>query len=167
MSEARFGFTATLLQNGEVLVAGGSGDTAFTSVTAELYNPSTGEWTSTGSMTQPRSYHSATRLPTGEVLVAGGLTGSATGATAELYDPSTGTWQVTRSLSIARANGAAALLQNGQVLLAGGYNYTNGSEPSWPAPNFITPPQGRGASLPAWQRASSALLLCCLRTTMC
>ena len=130
MSIGRVAFTATLLPNGEVLVAGGSGYTAFCSATAELYNPSTGQWTSAGSMTRSRCYHSATLLPTGEVLVAGGVdslfNSPDTSATAELYNPSTGTWQTTGSLNTSRA-GQVALLENGQVLVAGGYDTSNGT----------------------------------------
>ena len=92
-------FTATLLPNGQVLVAGGSTYAASCFATAELYNPSTGTWTPTGSMTQPRCYHGATLLQNGEVLVAGGVdslyNSPDTSASAELYSPSTGTWQAT------------------------------------------------------------------------
>ena len=126
MAFARGTHTATLLQNGEVLVAGGD---SVTGTTAELYNPSTGKWATTGSMIQPGYPQTATLLPSGEVLATGGSGYEGeTLATAELYNPSTGTWHTTGSLNFARANGAAALLANGQVLLAGGYNFTNGSE---------------------------------------
>jgi N-acetylneuraminic acid mutarotase len=124
MSMGRTAFTATLLPNGEVLVAGGTGFTANCFATAELYNPSTGQWTVTGSMTQPRCLHMATLLPSGEVLVAGGYNSTNTWATAELYNPSTGVWQTTGSLNVARTR-AAAQLENGQVLVTGGYNTFN------------------------------------------
>jgi N-acetylneuraminic acid mutarotase len=121
-------FTATLLPNGQVLVAGGSTYEASCFASAELYTPSTGQWTSTGSMTQPRCYHSATLLPNGEVLIAGGVdslyNSPDTSTTAELYNPSTGTWQATGSLNTGRAS-QVALLENGQVLAAGGYNTSN------------------------------------------
>ncbi|CAF1482499.1 unnamed protein product, partial [Adineta steineri] len=49
LSVARYSHTATVLANGSVLVTGGyTGSTYLSS--AELYNPSTGTWTSTGSM---------------------------------------------------------------------------------------------------------------------
>jgi len=128
MSDAREAFTATLLQNGEVLVAGGFGYFGDCLAAAELYNPSTGEWTLTGSMTQARCSPSATLLPSGEVLVAGGAgtgSGSDTLTSAELYNPSTGVWQTTGSLNVGRYS-AAAILENGEVLVAGGSNYSNG-----------------------------------------
>ena len=59
MRFGRQGHTATLLKNGQVLVAGGANITYELDVTAaaELYNPSTGKWTETGSMSQPREFH--------------------------------------------------------------------------------------------------------------
>ena len=59
--------TATLLQNGQVLIAGGE------TASAELFNPSTGKFTATGSMTISRTGHTATLLPDGRVLIAGGV----------------------------------------------------------------------------------------------
>lgn len=128
MTTARTDHTATLLANGEVLVTGGLSNggspigTSCTS-TAELYNPSTGQWTTTGSMTITRGNHTATLLPNGNVLVAGGICiGGFTypDKSAELYDPYTGTWKATGSMNVARVNTPATLLANGQVLIAGG-----------------------------------------------
>ena len=72
--------TATLLPDGRVLLAGGldnkddgAGDRGGVSVaSAELYDPGTGTWTATASMTTGRDGHSATLLADGRVLVAGG-----------------------------------------------------------------------------------------------
>jgi len=60
-----------LLNNGQVLVAGGT-DGGADLASAELYNPASGSWTFTGSMSSPRNAHTATLLASGEVLVAGG-----------------------------------------------------------------------------------------------
>ena len=96
----RAGHSATLLPNGQVLVAGGEGTAGFLS-SAELYNPSTGRWSVTGSMATSRLGQSAALLPNGLVLVAGGIVNiSDTGvvtvtASAELYNPSTGRWSPT------------------------------------------------------------------------
>jgi hypothetical protein len=70
----RFFFTATLLPNGQVLVAGGLDQSDNTLKTAELYDPATGKWTETSSLNIARSVHTATMLPTGQVLIAGGGT---------------------------------------------------------------------------------------------
>ena len=122
--------TATLLPNGEVLIAGGSPcDACYATTSAELYNPATGAFTPTGSMVYPRSFASATLLPNGQVLMAGGCsqvagncTARDTYASAELYTPATGTWRLTGSLVWARSMQTATLLPTGQVLLAGGMN---------------------------------------------
>jgi N-acetylneuraminic acid mutarotase len=122
MTTGRFAGLATLLPNGQVLVAGGTdGGTAV--ATAELYSPSTGTWATTGSMTTARDGNSMTLLQTGQVLVVGGKNAKGTYlASAELYNPSTGTWTATGSMSTLHVGGPATLLPNGQVLVAGGVN---------------------------------------------
>ena len=90
MSTIRAYFTATVLANGTVLVAGGN-DGVNNLNSAELYNPSRGNWTITGNMTQPRRGHIASILKNGTVLVAGGFDSSGNFfTTTELYNPSTG-----------------------------------------------------------------------------
>jgi len=123
---ARTGHTATLLNNGEVLIVGGEGASGPLT-TAELYNPSTGTFSTTGTTATPRYESSAVLLPNGEVLVAGGYLGTSNGveeftATAELYNPSTGKWSTTGSMSVPRSEAGIALLADGQVLIAGGLN---------------------------------------------
>ena len=124
--------TATLLKDGDVLVAGGISDTGAVGIpylsSAELYDPATGTWSQTGSMTTPRAGATATLLKTGEVLVAGGDMGGYadnTGtevASAELYDPATGTWSSTGSMTTPRSGASASLIKSGSVLVAGGFS---------------------------------------------
>src|SRR6476469_2963688 len=93
--------TATLLPNGQVLLAGGINNGQYLA-DAELYKPATGTWTTTGSLITERLGHTATLLADGRVLVAGGSDGNVKLATAELYDPATGLWSATGNLVQAR-----------------------------------------------------------------
>jgi hypothetical protein len=86
MAIARTGHTATLLQDGRVLVTGGYVGTLGL-LTAELYNPATGTWSLTGAMTARRLWHTATLLPDGRVLIVGGTGSFEPLVSAELYEP--------------------------------------------------------------------------------
>ena len=73
MSDQRDRHTATLLEDGKVLIAGGWQDTATGSLTsAELYDPVNGTFALTGSMNTTRERHTATLLPNRKVLFVGG-----------------------------------------------------------------------------------------------
>jgi hypothetical protein len=111
--------TATLLNNGKVLMAGGNNlqpDLA----SAHLYDPATGTWSTTGNMSDARRNHTATLLNDGKVLVTGGSSNGSYLASAELYDPATGAWTTTGSMNAAHYAHTATLLNNGKVLVAGG-----------------------------------------------
>lgn len=97
MTVGRVYHAAALLSNGRVLVEGGGSDYSGGQflASAELYDPKTGTWTSTGSMADQRNLLTATLLTDGQVLVAGGFGAHAPLASAELYDPKTGTFSPT------------------------------------------------------------------------
>ena len=124
LNAARQFHTATLLPSRKVLICGGRGTAGGTApvAAAELYDPTTGTFTNTGSMLSPRYEHTATLLSNGKVLIAAGYLFGTNPAmmTAELYDPATGTFSATGSLSVARYNHTATLLPNGKVLVVGG-----------------------------------------------
>ena len=125
MSVSRVFHTATLLRNGEVLVAGGDNRNGTTYATAELYDPATGLFTLLGNkMTTGRSAHTATLLANGKVLLAGGGVNST--STAEIFDPVTEKFTATGSMHVGRFYFTATLLNNGRVLVAGGICDNNG-----------------------------------------
>ena len=167
MVATRAGGTATLLQDGRVLITGGDscgeGDHAGIWASAELYDPTTGTFSLTGSMSRPRLSHAANLLPDGRVLITGGTTGPsplasqpvvlttyrtvATNAevlkSAELYDPATGIFSPTGSMSTPRVNHTATLLQDGRVLVVGagdeGYDSVRSAELYDPATGRFSP----------------------------
>ncbi len=132
MTTDRFGFTATLLLDGRVLVAAGgspapAGGTDILG-SAETYNPQDGAFQASGSTGTPRIFHAASLLPNGKVLLAGGATPSGTGTTflssAEIYDPMSDSFTATGPMTSARQDHTATLLKDGRVLVAGGENGT-------------------------------------------
>lgn len=89
-----------------------------TTNTAEIYSPSTGAFTATGSMNDAHALAQLTLLQNGEALIAGGGMGNA-GCTAELF--SNGHWSLTANLTECDATETfAALLPNGNVLIEDG-----------------------------------------------
>jgi N-acetylneuraminic acid mutarotase len=128
MSVPRSHAHAVLLSNGSVLVVGGCINDCLSATTksAELYNPTSGTFTVTGSMVQARAEFGVTLLANGQVLVAGGCTAYdangclSTTTKAEIYDPTSGTWKSTGALRAARHAMTATLLASGKVLVAGG-----------------------------------------------
>ena len=70
-----FGATATLRNDGTVLVAGGRGGSRGQSEpTAKLFAPESGGFVATGSLITARDGHTATLLVDGTVLITGGAT---------------------------------------------------------------------------------------------
>ncbi len=115
-------YTATLLNNGRVLITGNAPNTP--TMHAELFDPASGTWSRTGDPQTPGG-EVATLLPNGKVLVTGGAICSSVEChsmnAAELYDPTTGAWSATGNLNTPRFGHSATLLPNGRVLVAGGH----------------------------------------------
>ncbi|HTC47999.1 MAG TPA: kelch repeat-containing protein [Candidatus Aquilonibacter sp.] len=119
----RRGNTATLLNDGRVLVAGGGN--ARLLAAAEIYDPKTKKFSETGSLITPRYKHTAGLLPDGRVLIAGGSdehdwNGNLTSA--EIYDPKTGQFSPASPLNDSRFKlpDEAVRLASGKLLIAGG-----------------------------------------------
>ena len=147
LATPRFLHTATLLEGGRVLVAGGSNITEGLLASAKIYEPDRtvettlddplrpallqGAFVPTGSLNEGRQTHAATRLADGRVLVTGGvgiLTSGGTNeairlASAEIYDPRTGTFEPAGSMTEPRLAHASTLLPDGRVLIVGGFGY--------------------------------------------
>jgi hypothetical protein len=134
MKAAHAMHTATLLTNGEVLIAGGMDANGKSEAFVEIYNPASGKFTPAGSMRLARREHRATLLQNGDVLITGGLDAQERIlAIAELYGPATGKFTLTTeafprtgtTMTDVRCEHTASILPNGQVLIAGGSD-TNG-----------------------------------------
>src|SRR5260370_165523 len=131
MNVARIDHTATLLSNGEVLVAGGNNNRDGYLSSAEVYHPSSGKWTLTGSMTVPRDGHDPVLFQNSGVFVVGND---------DIYNPSAGPWSSTTPPPTF-AHIPLALLPNGDVFAAGtiqGDLMFNPSTAQWT--NFAPPP---------------------------
>ncbi len=111
--------SATLLANGDVLIAGGERRDNESLATAEIFHLKTLSFQPTGTMHHERISHTATLLKDGRVLIAGGY-GDRVDSSAEMYDPSSGTFSETGGMGVARCKHTAGLLPNGTVLIAGG-----------------------------------------------
>jgi hypothetical protein len=168
MTTPRYNHTATLLQDGYVLIAGGSasGVTGNPLASAELYDPVSKTFSSINDMNTAHADHTATLLADGHVLIAGGSNRPNTArnsvtSIAEIYDPATRAFALTGPMQTPREFHQAVLLNNGEVLVAGGddtlhvlastelYDPTSGTfatgpTMSVPRSNFVATPLGNG-----------------------
>jgi len=127
MNVARPTANATLLPNRQVLVAGGAtccNNGCCSGASAELYNPDTGNWALTASMSFPRYGPLAGLLPNGQVLEICNISDPGVPRCGtELYNPASGTWSQDGAASpSAEVSYAYTMLNNGQVLISGGQN---------------------------------------------
>jgi len=110
-------FPSITLDDGRVLIAGGFIGCYETSSCA-IYDPITGEWVATDSMSYAASNFTLTKLPDGKILAI-------YSAFSEVFNPITEMWEGLTTLNFSRHYHAAILLQNGKVLVVGGDNTNN------------------------------------------
>jgi hypothetical protein len=115
----------TVLANGNIVVAGGHDCTSTTFIgtnIANLFNPSTGQWTFLPNMNDRRWYPNALTLPDGRVLVTAGAATSNTNydPIPEIYDPVANTWTKLTNANLTIPDYPFMfVLPNGNVLAAG------------------------------------------------
>jgi N-acetylneuraminic acid mutarotase len=158
LADGRHNHVATLLPDGRVLVVGGIQERAAESpalASAEIYDPTSGTWNATSSLSTGRQGHTATLLADGRVLVVGGRNSSSGPSLSgvEIYDPTSESWSVAASLSVPRHHHTATRLPDGRVLVVGGgasasaeiYDPSGGA---WsPTGSLNTPRDGHSATL--------------------
>jgi len=128
MLEPRSGHTATLLPNGNVLIAGGMRRNQDFYKSAELYDPATRKFQATGEMNERRVSPIAVLLGSGKVLIAGGWVGHGCTNSAELYDPAIGKFaSIASKMTTVRGDARGTLLADGDVLITGGADHDSPS----------------------------------------
>ncbi len=134
LSTPRFEHTATLLDDGRVLVVGGQGPpisgVSEALATTELYDPAVDSFRKSNDMGDARTNHAAVKLPDRTVMIvggAGGPNGDTSLATAEVFNPGDGSWTSVGALSGSRSGHVAVGFPDGRVLVAGGDSVTRGN----------------------------------------
>jgi N-acetylneuraminic acid mutarotase len=143
-----WGGAAAVLEDGRVVVVGGSAGPSSTSALAsvEVFDPGSNSWAAAAPMLQARAYPAAATLADGSVLVVGGSRNGLPLDSAERYFPDTGTWVSAGRMSAPRTQATATVLLDGRVLVVGGgsqgspgFASTNTAEIFDPATGAWTP----------------------------
>ncbi|MGI8807497.1 MAG: kelch repeat-containing protein [Acidimicrobiales bacterium] len=134
LSTPRFEHTATALDDGRVLIAGGQGPPIAGNTGAlastEIYDPAVDSFRKSNDMGDARFNHAALKLPDRSVMVvggAGGTNGDTSLSTAEVFNPGDGSWTSAGALTGSRSGHAAAVFPDGRVVVAGGESITRGN----------------------------------------
>jgi hypothetical protein len=136
MAAPRWWASAALLHDGRVLVTGGFVGETFSQgavpkvTTADIWDPESGTFSSTGSLREARTMHTSTVLEDGRVVVIGGWGGNAPDpneslASVEIWDPSKEAFTTGPSLLVGRALHATVLMPDGRLLVIGGSDATD------------------------------------------
>jgi N-acetylneuraminic acid mutarotase len=137
MSTPRFEHTATALDDGRVLIAGGQGPPIAGVVSAlastEIYDPAVDSFRKSNDMGDARFNHTAVKMPDRTVMViggGGGQNGDTSLSTAEVFSPGDGGWTNVGALTGSRSGHIATVFPDGRVLVAGGESITRGNRRS-------------------------------------
>ncbi|MEO3859495.1 kelch repeat-containing protein [Acrocarpospora sp. B8E8] len=165
VSQPRDGFRhPVVIGGGKVLIAAGTNEHAtFDYDSAEVYDPATGQWTTTGSVATSRRNGVLLALHDGRALIATGAHGLPDGNrflnSAELYDPATGQWTPTGSLQARREGAAGVVLRDGRAMVVGGFACCD----TWlPVTELYDPASGtwsRVGDLPSGRAGATLVLL--------
>ena len=157
LNGARWGHTATVLDDGRVVIAGG--ENAIGPVASvEIFDPASGQFTVAGTLSSPRKGHAAARLADGQVLLAGGFDGTSVLSSIDVFTPATGIVSTLGALDTPRAGLSATTLLDGRVLFFGGFDGTDELATSVvfdPTTNSLSP----GATGAVTRRNHQAFLL--------
>jgi N-acetylneuraminic acid mutarotase len=145
MTDGRAFHNSVKLQDGRFMVIGGiqgpygSGNSYYSKVlnTCEIYDPATGTWTATATMSKYRAGSCSMVLPDGRVFVAGGTEGNnqhnvgdvadlltTSLKTSEIYNPATNSWSSGPNIQEPKAGATGLVLDDGRFALIGGITFT-------------------------------------------
>lgn len=164
MSSPRTQHTATALNNGKVLVVGGSSGGSVPLASADLFDPTTNTFAVAKPLATARFAHAAVRIGVGaaeKVVVSGGVAkpgaAYAVQKSTEIYDVTTNAWAAGADMTTTRyAHAMAAYPQNNQILASGGYQFYNSTVQSsaelwngttWTAANPMSNPRAHHRAL--------------------
>ena len=166
MQAGHHGGTAVLLDDGRVLVAGGSGKVGQ-EFSVEIFDPRKSTWVTTKPMAVGRSGFSLEKLADGRLLAAGGIDWSAERilSVAEIFDPRTESWSRAEDLPSPRYGHMSARLGD-RVIVFGGSDsnrppLTTSAEFDVSAKSWKPGPEKSGALNSAMLRMSNGQILVC------
>ncbi|HEX5051283.1 MAG TPA: kelch repeat-containing protein [Planctomycetota bacterium] len=143
LSMPRAAHAAVRLNDGRVLVAGGTTTGGFVTATCEFFDPTTLTFSPAPSMSAPRAGHAMTLLDDGRVLVTGGVADwqnagvafiaalNTAQNTAEVFDPATNAWTSLPVMASKRLGHRQTKLQDGRVLVVSGIRGGYGGANPW------------------------------------